>query len=222
MRHSVGMTTIQSRRVRTVSRGEGYLLVAILAAALVWSAIGAKSLGTWALEVVWIFIGAPLVLLNRRRFPLTRLVCWLLVGHAIVLCYGGHYTYAQTPLGDWLRDAFGWQRNDYDRLAHFVQGFVPAILVRELLLRLTPLRRGGWTFTLTTAVCLSVSACFEFVEWASAVILGAGADDFLGTQGDPWDTQWDMFLCLCGAIVAQLVLSRVHDRQLRLTPAPRS
>ena len=211
------MTTVGSP-VRTVSRREGYLLVAILAAALLWSAIGAKSLGTWALEVVWIFLGAPLVVLNRRRFPLTRLVCWLLVGHAIVLCYGGHYTYAQTPLGDWLRDVFDWQRNDYDRIAHFVQGFVPAMLVRELLLRLTPLRRGGWTFMLTVAVCLSVSACFEFVEWASAVVLGAGADDFLGTQGDPWDTQWDMFLCLCGAIVAQLVLSRVHDRQLRLTP----
>jgi len=214
MVHSVGMTRVESP-VRTVSRPEGYLLVAILAAALVWSAIGAKSLGTWALEVVWIFMGAPLVLLARRRFPLTRLVCWLLVGHAIVLCYGGHYTYAQTPFGDWLRDVFDWQRNNYDRLAHFVQGFVPAILVRELLLRRTPLRPGGWTFTLTTAVCLSVSACFEFVEWASAVILGAGADDFLGTQGDVWDTQWDMFLCLCGAIVAQLLLSRVHDRQLR-------
>jgi putative membrane protein len=215
MMHSVGMTAT-GVRVRTVTRPEGYLLVAILVVALVWSAIGAKSLGTWALEVVWIVIGAPLVLLNRGRFPLTRLVCWLLVGHAIVLCYGGHYTYAETPLGDWLREAFDWQRNDYDRIAHFVQGFVPAMLVRELLLRRTPLRRGGWTFTLTTAVCLAISACFEFVEWASAMILGAGADDFLGTQGDVWDTQWDMFLCLCGAVVAQLLLSRVHDRQLRL------
>ena len=203
-------------RVRTVSRREGQLLLAILLAALVVSAIGAKSLGTWALEVVWILIGAPIVLLNRRRFPLTGLVCWLLVGHALVLCYGGHYTYAETPLGDWLRDVFGWQRNNYDRIAHFVQGFVPAMLVRELLLRLTPLRRGGWTFTLTAAVCLAISACFEFVEWASAMILGAGADDFLATQGDVWDTQWDMFLCLCGAVVAQLLLSRVHDRQLRL------
>ena len=207
------MTTVDSP-VRSVSRREGYLLVAILVIALVWSAIGAKSLGTWALEVVWIVIGAPIVLLNRRRFPLTRLVCWLLVGHALVLCYGGHYTYAETPFGDWLRDVFDWQRNNYDRLAHFVQGFVPALLVRELLLRLTPLRRGGWTFTLTAAVCLSVSACFEFVEWASAVILGGGADQFLGAQGDIWDAQWDMFLALCGAIVAQLVLSRVHDRQL--------
>jgi putative membrane protein len=215
MMHSVGMTATDVR-VRSVTRREGLLLVAILVVALGWSAVGAKSLGTWALEVVWIVIGAPIVLLNRKRFPLTRLVCWLLVGHAIVLCYGGHYTYAETPLGDWLREAFDWQRNDYDRIAHFVQGFVPAMLVRELLLRRTPLRRGGWTFTLTAAVCLAISACFEFVEWASAVILGSGADDFLGTQGDVWDTQWDMFLCLCGAVVAQLLLSRVHDRQLRL------
>jgi len=203
-----------SDAVRTVSRREGYVLVAILVVALVWSAIGATSIGTWALEVVWIFVGAPLVLLNRRRFPLTRLVCWLLVAHAVVLCYGGHYTYAETPLGDWFRDTFDLSRNHYDRFAHFVQGFVPALLVRELLLRLTPLERGGWTFMLTTAVCLAFSACFEFVEWGAAVVLGAGADAFLATQGDVWDTQWDMFLCLCGALVAQLALGRVHDRQL--------
>ncbi len=199
----------------TVSRREGLLLVGIVVVALVWSAIGAKSIGTWALEVVWVFIGAPLVLVFRRRFPLSRLVCWLLVFHAVVLCYGGHYTYVETPLGDWFRDRFDLSRNHYDRFAHFVQGFVPAMLVRELLLRLTPLRRGGWTFTLTAAVCLAISACFEFVEWASAVILGAGADAFLATQGDVWDTQWDMFLALCGALLAQLLLGRVHDRQLR-------
>jgi putative membrane protein len=197
-----------------VSRREGVLLVAIVVVALGWSAIGAKSIGTWALEVVWIFIGLPLVLVSRRRIPLSRLVCWLLVFHAIVLCYGGHYTYAETPLGNWFRDRFDLSRNHYDRFAHFVQGFVPAILVRELLLRLTPLRRGGWTFTLTAAVGLAISACFEFVEWASAVLLGAGADAFLATQGDVWDTQWDMFLALCGALLAQLLLGRVHDRQL--------
>jgi putative membrane protein len=190
------------------------LLVAIVTGALVWSVIGAKSLGTWALEVVWIFLAAPLILYYRRSFPLTRLVCWLLVLHATVLCYGGHYTYAETPLGNWFRDTFDLSRNHYDRLGHFVQGFVPALLVRELLLRLTPLQRGGWTFTLTTAVCLSISACFEFVEWASALILGSGADEFLATQGDIWDTQWDMFLALCGALIAQLLLSRTHDRQL--------
>lgn len=198
----------------TTSRREGILLVVVVVAALLWSAVGATSLGTWALEVVWILAGAPLILLSRRRFPLTRVVCWLLVFHALVLCYGGHYTYAETPIGDWARDTFDLSRNHYDRFAHFVQGFVPAVLVRELLLRLTPLRPGGWTFTLTTSVCLSISVCFEFVEWVSAVVLGAGADDFLGTQGDVWDTQWDMFLCLCGALVAQLALRAMHDRQL--------
>lgn len=198
----------------TTSRREGILLVVVVVAALLWSAVGATSLGTWALEVVWILAGAPLILLSRRRFPLTRVVCWLLVFHALVLCYGGHYTYAETPIGDWARDTFDLSRNHYDRFAHFVQGFVPAVLVRELLLRLTPLRPGGCTFTLTTSVCLSISVCFEFVEWVSAVVLGAGADDFLGTQGDVWDTQWDMFLCLCGALVAQLALRAMHDRQL--------
>ncbi|MFC5104593.1 DUF2238 domain-containing protein [Kibdelosporangium philippinense] len=197
-----------------VSRREGLVLIGIVIFALIWSGVGAHSLGTWALEVVWVAIGAPLVILNRRRFPLTRLVLWLLVFHAIVLCYGGQHTYAETPLGNWFQDMLDTQRNNYDRFAHFIQGFVPAILVREMLLRLTPLRPGGWTFTLTAAVCLSISACFEFVEWAAAMILGAGADDFLGTQGDVWDTQWDMFLCLCGAVVAQLLLRRIHDRQL--------
>ncbi|HWM05289.1 MAG TPA: DUF2238 domain-containing protein [Actinophytocola sp.] len=210
--------TTGTGQLRGVTRREGYLLVSILLVALVWSGIGAKSQGTWVLEVVWILLGAPLVLLNRRRFPLTRLVCWLLVLHAVVLCYGGHYTYAETPLGDWFQDRFDLSRNHYDRFAHVVQGFVPAMLVREILLRRSPLRPGGWTFTLTTAVCLSISACFEFVEWASAIILGAGADEFLATQGDVWDTQWDMFLCLCGALLAQLLLRRVHDRQLGLVP----
>ncbi|WP_158882205.1 DUF2238 domain-containing protein [Amycolatopsis anabasis] len=197
-----------------VGRTEGLVLVAVVVAALAWTGIGAKSLGTWLLEVVWVLIGLPLVVLARHRFPLTRLLCWLLVLHALVLCYGGQYTYAETPLGDWLRELMGTSRNNYDRFAHFVQGFVPAIAVREILLRLTPLRRGGWTFFLTASVCLSISACFELVEGGSAMVLGSGADDFLGTQGDPWDTHWDMFLALCGAIVAQLTLRRAHDRQL--------
>ncbi|WP_260188986.1 DUF2238 domain-containing protein [Actinophytocola gossypii] len=198
----------------TVSRREGSLLVAAVVVVLAWTGIASRSLGTWALEVVWVFAGLALVLAYRRRFPLTRLVCWLLVGHAIVLCYGGQYTYAETPLGEWFQDLLDTDRNNYDRFAHVVQGFVPALLVRELLLRLTPLRQGGWTFTLTTTVCVSVSVGFELVEWAAALVLGAGADDFLGMQGDQWDTQWDMFLCLCGALAAQLLLRRVHDRQL--------
>jgi putative membrane protein len=199
-------------RVRGVSRREGVLLLAILGAALVASGLIATDLGTWALEIVWILLVAPAVLLLRHRFPLTRLSCWLLVAHALVLCYGGAYTYAETPIGNWVQDLLGTERNNYDRFAHVVQGFVPAIVVRELLLRLTPLTRG--VAFLTTTVCLSISVGFELVEWAAALALGAGADAFLGMQGDVWDTQWDMFLCLCGAVLAQLLLRRVHDDQL--------
>ncbi|MGA6165805.1 DUF2238 domain-containing protein [Amycolatopsis magusensis] len=197
-----------------IRRGEAIFLLAVVAAGLLWSGIGAKSALTWLLEVVWVFIGLVLLLVFRKRFPPTRLLCWLLVFHALVLCYGGHYTYAETPLGNWVQDNWGTSRNHYDRFAHVVQGFVPAILVRELLLRLTPLRRGGWTFLLTASVCLAFAACFEFVEWGSAVVLGANAEDFLATQGDIWDTQWDMFLCVCGAVASQLLLRRPHDRQL--------
>lgn len=198
----------------TPGRGQRWVLVGVVLVALGLSGASPLERGTWFLEVVWVLIALPLVLLTWRRFPLTTLLCWLLVLHAVVLAYGGHYTYAETPLGNWARDAFDLDRNHYDRLGHLVQGFVPAIAVRELLLRLTPLRVGGWLFALVTAVCLAISACFEFVEWAAAVILGAGADAFLATQGDPWDTHWDMFLALIGALLAQLLLSRWHDRQL--------
>lgn len=200
--------------VTTVSRTEGSVQIAILVVALAWTGINAVSLGTWVLEVVWVLIGLPVILVLRKRFPLTRLACWLLVFHALVLCYGGQYTYAETPLGNAVQDLLGTQRNNYDRFAHVVQGFVPAIVVREILARRTPLRVGGWLSFLTVSVCLAISACFEFVEWLSAVILGAGADDFLATQGDVWDTQWDMALCLCGAVLSLLLLRRVHDRQL--------
>jgi len=200
--------------VRGVGRTEGTLLVTAVLVALVTTGVQAKAPGTWFLEVVWILLGLPLVVALRKRFPLTRLLCWLLVLHAVVLCYGGQYTYAETPLGEWVQDWLGTRRNDYDRLGHFVQGFVPAVAVREVLLRRTPLRPGGWVAFLTVSVCLAISACFEFVEWFSALIAGSGADAFLATQGDVWDTQWDMFLCLCGAVVSVLVWRRLHDRQL--------
>jgi putative membrane protein len=163
----------------------------------------------------------PIIALNWRRFPLTRLLCWLLVAHALVLIHGGAYTYAETPLGFWLRDAFAAlglevTRNPWDRVGHLMQGFVPAILARELLLRCTPLRRGGWLVYLVLAACLSFSAFFELIEWWAALIYGADADAFLATQGDQWDTQWDMFLCLCGAALSLLLWSRLHDRQLGL------
>lgn len=198
---------------------ERKLLLAIVLIALVVSGIAPKDRLTWLLEVIWAIVAMPIIALNWRRFPLTRLLCWLLVAHALVLIHGGAYTYAETPLGFRLRDAFAAlglevERNPWDRVGHLMQGFVPAILARELLLRLTPLRRGGWLVYLVLAACLSFSAFFELIEWWAALIYGADADAFLATQGDQWDTQWDMFLCLCGAAVSLLLWSRMHDRQL--------
>ena len=151
---------------------------------------------------------------TRRRFPLTPLLYRLLCFHALVLILGGYYTYAHVPLGDWVKDALGLARNPYDRLGHFTQGFVPAILVRELLLRTSPLRRGVWLYVLSVSVCMAFSAFYELIEWWAAVIGGSNAEAFLGTQGDVWDTQWDMFCALVGANVALCLLGRVHDRQV--------
>lgn len=198
---------------------ERKLLLAIAILALVVSGIDPKDRLTWLLEVVWVIVAIPIIAFNWKRFPLTRLLCWLLVAHALVLIHGGAYTYAETPLGFWLRDTFGFERNPWDRVGHLMQGFVPAILARELLLRCTPLRRGGWLVYLVLAACLSFSAFFELIEWWAALIYGADADAFLATQGDQWDTQWDMFLCLCGAAASLLLWSRLHDRQLGMDMA---
>jgi putative membrane protein len=200
-------------------RAERWVLVGLAVLALAVSGIDPKDRLTWLLEVIWVIAALPILALTWSRFPLTRLLCWLLLAHALVLIHGGAYTYAQTPLGFWLRDTFaalGFEvvRNPWDRLGHLMQGFVPAILARELLLRLTPLRRGGWLIYLVLAACLSFSALFEMIEWWAALIYGADADAFLATQGDQWDTQWDMFLCLCGAAASLLLWSRLHDRQL--------
>jgi putative membrane protein len=186
--------------------------------ALIASAIGCKDPMTWVLEVIWIIAAVPLLIWSWPRFPLTRLLCWLLAAHALVLMLGGHYTYAEVPLGFWLQDLLGLARNHYDRLGHLMQGFVPAILVRELLLRTSPLSRGRWLFVLVTCACLAFSAFFEMIEWWSALVWGGKADAFLATQGDIWDTQWDMFLALLGALASQLIWSRWHDRQLGLPP----
>ena len=195
-------------------RLERRLQLAIVLFALVVSGISPADRLTWLLETIWVMIALPIIALKWRSFPLTRLLCWLLVAHALVLIHGGAYTYAQTPLGFWLQELLGTERNPWDRVGHWMQGFVPAILARELLLRLTPLRRGGWLVYLVLAACLSFSAFFELIEWWSALIYGADADAFLATQGDVWDTQWDMFLCLCGAATSLLLLSRWHDREL--------
>src|SRR5919112_5080849 len=189
------------------------LLVATIVALIV-SRIGALEPGTWVLEVFPIFLAIPVLVATAKRFPLTPLAYRLLFVHALILMLGGHYTYAKVPFGFWVQDALHLGRNHYDRLGHFAQGFVPAIVAREILLRRSPLVPGKWLFFLVTAVCLAVSACYEFVEWGAAVAGGSAADAFLGTQGDVWDTQWDMFLALTGALSAQLLLAGEHDREL--------
>ncbi len=189
-------------------------LLAIGAVLLAFSAIRPYDMATWWMEVFPIFIAVPILLRTYRRFPLTALAYTLIFVHACILMLGGHYTYARVPLGFWLQHLFDFSRNHYDRIGHFAQGFIPAIIAREVLLRRSPLKPGGWLFFLVVCVCLAVSACYEFVEWWAALIGGSGATEFLGTQGDPWDTQWDMFMAFVGAIAAQVLLSRVHDRQI--------
>lgn len=190
-------------------------LIALLAA-LGLSAWHAFDLSIWAMEVAPIFIALPILLATHRRFPLTGLLYALIAVHAVILMVGGHYTYAKVPLGFWMQEWFGWTRNNYDKIGHFAQGFVPALVARELLLRrgVIGLRHRGWLFTLITLSCLGVSALYEFIEWWTALAIGSGADEFLATQGDPWDTQSDMFMAWVGAMLAQALLGRWHDRQL--------
>ena len=201
------------------TRSERWLLAAVVVVGLLVSGIIAKDRLTWLLEVIWAMVGLALVAWKWNAFPLTRLLCWLLALHALVLIHGGAYTYALTPGGFWLQDLLGTERNPWDRLGHLMQGIAPAILARELLLRCTPLRRGGWLSYLVLAACLSFSALFELLEWGSALVLGADADAFLATQGDVWDTQWDMFMCLIGVVTALALFSTVHDGQLDRLPA---
>ena len=169
---------------------------------------------TWFLENSPVLLGLAVLAVTERYFTFSRLVYRAMCVHAIILMVGGHWTYAKVPLGDWVRDAFGLARNHYDRLGHFAQGFFPAVIVREALLRFSPLRPGGWLFFLTVSVCLALSAFYEFIEWWISLLTGEAGNAFLGTQGDIWDTQWDMFLCACGAILALLLLSRWHDKSM--------
>ena len=190
------------------------MLLATLVIVFVWSVINPKDYFTWILEVFPAIIGVALLIATYKRFPLTTLAYVLIWIHATILLVGGHYTYAEMPAFNWLRDSFHLQRNYYDRLGHLAQGFVPAIIAREVLLRRTSLRRGGMLIFLVVSVCLSISAAYELIEWAVALATGSAADAFLGTQGDVWDTQWDMFCALCGAILSLTTLNRLHDRQL--------
>jgi putative membrane protein len=197
-------------------------LVAIVLAVLLWSAVRPHDYFTWLLEVAPVLMGLPILLATRKSFRLTTLAYALLAAHAVVLIVGGHYTYAEVPLGDWARDAFGLARNHYDRVGHFAQGFVPAIIAREVLLRRSPVRRGGWLAFLVLCICLAISAAYELIEFGVAVATGEAAEAFLGTQGDPWDTQTDMLLALVGAAAALILLGRTHDWQLeRVTRSAR-
>lgn len=190
------------------------LCVAVVFLMLIASGISPLERWTWALEVFPVVLGLPAVLMVSKRVPLTSLACVLLTVHAGILCLGGKYTYAKVPVGLWVQEVLHLARNHYDRVGHLAQGFVPAIVAREVLLRRTPLTRGGWLFFLVLCVCLAISALYEILEWGVAVWWHEGASAFLGTQGDEWDTQWDMMLAGIGAVLAQVMLARMHDRQI--------
>lgn len=194
----------------------GGVLLLVFLGVLLWSAVQPHDYFTWFLEVFPALIGVALILAFRHRFPLTPLLLTLLLIHAIILMVGGHYTYSEVPLGFWMERAFGFERNHYDRIGHIAQGFVPAMITREVLIRLRVVRGRGWLYTIVVAMCLAISALYELLEWGVAVASGAKSDAFLGTQGDVWDTQKDMFMALLGAMTAPLLLGQVHDRQIAL------
>ncbi len=201
------------------STGLHWFLLLSGGAVLVWSGIRPKDYLAWLLEALPAVVGGVVLVATYRRFRLTGLTYVLIWIHAILLMVGGHWTYAQNPLFEWIRHALHHSRNYYDRLGHLAQGFVPAIIARELLLRTSPLKRGKWLSFLVVCTCLAVSAFYELIEWWVAAGVGDAAVTFLATQGDVWDTQWDMFLCLVGAVAALVTLGRLHDRQLAALPA---
>lgn len=194
-------------------------LLAIFAIVMCWSAIRPHDLFTWFLEVFPIFIALPILFLTYKKFPLSNLAYALILLQACILMVGGHYTYAEVPIFNWMRDYFELNRNYYDRLGHFAQGFVPAIVAREILIRKDIVQGEHWLFFIVSSICLAISACYEFIEWWVAVASGQGAEAFLGTQGDVWDTQWDMFTALIGSITAQTFLTNWHNRSMRVLEA---
>src|SRR3954470_19638513 len=189
-------------------------LLGLFAVALVWSAIRPFGYELWALEVFAAVVSVALLIATYRRFSLTDLLYLLIFLHALILLVGGHYSYARVPLGDWVRDALHLARNHFDRLGHFAQGFVPAMIAREILIRKHVVRGRGWLFSFVFCIALAISASYELFEWAVAILSKSSAEDFLAMQGDPWDTQKDMATAALGAIVAQLALARWHDRLL--------
>ncbi len=200
---------------RTLSSREPLVLLALTGLVLVVSGIRPFDRLTWWLEVAPVMIGVPILIATFSRSRLSPLLYRLLFLHALILMVGGHYSYARVPAGFWVQEWFDFSRNHYDRLGHLAQGFIPAILAREILLRWSPVPRGRWLFVLVVCICLAFSAFYELIEWWAALIGGASSESFLGTQGDVWDTQWDMFLALVGALTALFALARAHDRSLK-------
>ena len=189
--------------------------IVVFLGALVWSGINPKDFATWCLEVAPAVIGAAILWFTRERFPLTPLVYGLILVHCLILIVGGHYTYAEVPLGEWFRELTDGTRNNYDKLGHFAQGFIPAIVAREVVIRLEVFNSVRWRDFFIICFCLAMSAFYELIEWWVALLSEEAADAFLGTQGYAWDTQSDMGWALFGALAALLLLSRLHDRQLR-------
>lgn len=192
-----------------------YVWLVVFGITLLWSGINPKDQFTWVLEVAPAVIGLGLLIWTRKSFPLTPLLYVLILIHCVILMVGGHYTYAEVPLFDWLREPMNWERNNYDKVGHFAQGFVPAIIAREILIRLDVVKLGAWLNLYVLSVCLGFSAFYELIEWWVALGTGEGAEAFLGTQGYVWDTQSDMFLALIGAASAIIFLSHIHDKALR-------
>ena len=181
---------------------------------LLWSGINPKDYFTWFLEVLPALIGFTIIAATFNKFRLTPLTYILILIHCIILMVGGHYTYAEVPLFNWLRDSFGMARNNYDKIGHLAQGFIPAIIAREILLRKNIVTQKGWLSFIVICICLAISALYELIEWWAALLSGEAAEAFLGTQGYIWDTQSDMAIALLGAILALALLSRVHDKQI--------
>ncbi len=190
-----------------------YLLL-IFSRFLIWSAINPKEYFTWFLEILPAILGVLMLIFTYKRFQFTNLVYTLILVHCIILLIGGHYTYAEVPLFDWLKDIFNFSRNNYDKIGHFAQGFIPAMITRELLIRKNVLNKKSWLNFIIVSICLAISAAYEFIEWFISLQTGEAGDSFLGTQGYIWDTQSDMLFATIGAIVAIITMSKIHDKQL--------
>ena len=206
--------SISEQRSATTGEKAAILWLAIFFAVLLWSAIRPHDYFTWFMEVLPALVAVVVLGASYARFRFSSLAYWLILVHAVILMVGGHYTYAEVPLFDWVRDLFHQGRNNYDKVGHFAQGFVPAIIARELLLRKSPLRPGAWLSCITVSICLAMSALYELFEWAVAEATGEAAEAFLGTQGYQWDTQSDMAFALLGAVLVVVLLGRYHDVQI--------